>query len=89
MSVNPKNAGVIVIGNEILSGRTQDLNVAYIGEKLDWKLLPYPVDFYLPKKFNIKPTLNLLGNFNYTQKGSHEWIGLISYYLMGRSEKIF
>ena len=61
----------------------------YIGEKLNWKLLPYPVDFYLPKKFNIKPTLNLLGNFNYTQKGSHEWIGLISYYLMGRSEKIF
>ena len=35
MSVNPKNAGVIVIGNEILSGRTQDLNVAYIGKKLE------------------------------------------------------
>ena len=37
MSVNPKNAGVIVIGNEILSGRTQDLNVAYIGKKLEFK----------------------------------------------------
>ena len=35
MSINPKNAGVIVIGNEILSGRTQDLNVAYIGKKLE------------------------------------------------------
>jgi molybdenum cofactor synthesis domain-containing protein len=29
-----KTAGVIIIGNEILSGRTQDLNVSYIGNKL-------------------------------------------------------
>lgn len=28
-------AGVIIIGNEILSGRTQDTNVAYIGKRLD------------------------------------------------------
>jgi molybdenum cofactor synthesis domain-containing protein len=30
-----KTAGVIIIGNEILSGRTQDLNVAYIGKSLE------------------------------------------------------
>ena len=35
MSANSKNAGVIVIGNEILSGRTQDLHVSYIGKKLE------------------------------------------------------
>ena len=35
MSTDPKNAGVIVIGNEILSGRTQDLNISYIGKKLE------------------------------------------------------
>ena len=28
-------AGVIIIGNEILSGRTQDTNLAYIGKQLD------------------------------------------------------
>ena len=28
-------AGVIIIGNEILSGRTQDTNVSYIGKRLD------------------------------------------------------
>lgn len=28
-------AGVIIIGNEILSGRTQDLNIAYIGKNLE------------------------------------------------------
>ena len=28
-------AGVIIIGNEVLSGRTQDTNLAYIGKQLD------------------------------------------------------
>lgn len=28
-------AGVIIIGNEILSGRTQDINLAYMGKRLD------------------------------------------------------
>ena len=30
-----KTAGVIIIGNEILSGRTQELNVAYIDRNLE------------------------------------------------------
>jgi len=30
-----KTAGVIIIGNEILSGRTQDLNISYIGKSLE------------------------------------------------------
>lgn len=29
-----KTAGLIIIGNEILSGRTQDQNIAYIGKGL-------------------------------------------------------
>lgn len=32
---NSFSAGVLIIGNEILSGRTQDLNLAYIGQKLN------------------------------------------------------
>ncbi len=35
MRKNSKTAGVIIIGNEILSGRTQDLNVSYIGKNLE------------------------------------------------------
>ena len=31
------NAGIIVIGNEILSGRTQDLNVSFIAKWLNEK----------------------------------------------------
>ncbi|MBL1142936.1 MAG: competence/damage-inducible protein A [Proteobacteria bacterium] len=32
---NSKKAAVIIIGNEILSGRTQDLNISYIGKNLE------------------------------------------------------
>ena len=32
---NTITACVIIIGNEILSGRTQDLNLAYIGKRCD------------------------------------------------------
>ena len=34
MNKEIKTAGIIIIGNEILSGRTQDLNVSYRGNKL-------------------------------------------------------
>ncbi len=35
MHKDSKTAGVIIIGNEILSGRTQDLNISYIGTNLE------------------------------------------------------
>ncbi len=35
MYANSKTAGVIIIGNEILSGRTQDANLPYISQRLE------------------------------------------------------
>ena len=35
MNKNSKKAAVIIIGNEILSGRTQDQNISYIGRELE------------------------------------------------------
>ncbi len=35
MKKDSKKAAVIIIGNEILSGRTQDLNISYIGKNLE------------------------------------------------------
>ena len=60
----------------------------FIGEKNDWTLTPYAVDFTQPKKFKFKPNLSLLNNLNQMQRGSHEWIGLMAYYLMGRTSRI-
>lgn len=35
MTGQPVTAGLLVIGNEILSGRTQDANIAYLGRRLN------------------------------------------------------
>ena len=59
----------------------------FIAEKNNWKLIPYAVDFKNVKEFKLTPNLNLLSNLNSFQSGLHEWLGLVSYYLMGRTEK--
>ena len=61
----------------------------YIAEKLEWKLIPFPTDFNHPKKFSFNPSINLFSNISAFQKYSHEWIGIVSYYLMGRSSRLF
>ena len=60
-----------------------------IADKNNWKLIPYPVDFKNIKNFKLIPNLELLKNLNSFQQGTHEWLGLISYYLMGRTTKVF
>ena len=60
-----------------------------VGEKLGWEFIPYATDYKLPKKFRWKLSTNFLGNLGSFQHSSHEWVGIISYYLMGRSSKIF
>ena len=60
-----------------------------VAEKLNWKFIPYPVDFRTSKKFiSFKPGFALLDNFNSFNLASHEVVGLLSYYLLGRSSKI-
>ena len=60
-----------------------------IADKNNWELIPYAVDFKNIKDFKLIPNLNLLSNLNSFQQASHEWLGLISYYLMGRTAKVF
>ena len=60
-----------------------------IGEKLNWIFIPYTVDYYLPKVFSWRLSINFLSNIGTLQAASHEWIGLIAYYLMERTSKIY
>ena len=68
------------------SHMTRALN---IGEKLNWTFIPYPVDFHASKEFSWKPSMNFYWNFYDLQIISHEWVGLIAYYFMGRTNKIY
>lgn len=60
-----------------------------IGEKNNWYFTPYAVDFLNEKNFKFRPNFKLLSNLNSFQKGLHEWLGLISYYLLGRTSRFF
>ena len=60
-----------------------------IGSKHNWNFVPYAVDFKTTKKYKLSPNLSLLSNLNSFQQGSHEWLGLISYFLMNRTNRIF
>ena len=60
-----------------------------IGEKLEWNFIPYAVDFQQIKRFSWLPSLRFLSNISRFESASHEWIGLIAYYIMGRTSKIY
>tara|TARA_Y100000768_G_scaffold381399_1_gene359988 strand:- start:122 stop:907 length:786 start_codon:yes stop_codon:yes gene_type:complete len=64
---------------------SRSINVA---ENIGWKLIPYPTDFQLPKKFRINFSLNFYSNLSLIQLALHEWIGIYYYYLTGRTAKI-
>lgn len=62
-----------------------------IANKQSWNFLPYPVDFQTRAdviKFNLS-FVNLLSYLSTFNLSSHEWVGLISYYLLGRTDRIF
>ena len=82
---NPKN-------NEkwlLITSASHMKRAIQIGLKNDWDFIPYAVDFKTRKKFKFKPSFNFLLNLNSFHHASHEWLGLISYYFMGRTSKIF
>ncbi len=60
-----------------------------IAKKHKWKLKPYPVDFRLPKEFNFKLSFSLLSNIRTLNMSLREWVGLLAYYLMGRTSGIY
>ena len=62
-----------------------------VAEKLGLNFISYPVDFSLSKDFNFKYWYyaNYSANINYFYFATHEYIGLIAYYLTGKSNKIY
>ena len=59
-----------------------------IAKKQNWKFIPYPVDFNQPKKISLKPSIDMFSNLSTLQVAFHEWLGLFSYYILGRTKKI-
>jgi len=62
-----------------------------VAEKLELNFISYPVDFRLGKDFSFKNWYyeNYYANISYFYFAAHEYIGLIAYYLTGKSSKIY
>ena len=57
-----------------------------IAKQLQWTMIPYPTDFQSSKKIEWKLNFDLIRNFYVLERSSHEWLGLVAYYFLGRKE---
>ena len=65
--------------------------VMNVAEKLKLNFISYPVDFSIGKNFSLEPwyAQNYPTNMNHFQIAMHEYVGLIAYYIAGKSSKIY
>ena len=54
-----------------------------------WKVIPYPVDHQTTPSKLYNPGFNLIGNANSLLQATHEWLGLLAYYLSGKTSALF
>lgn len=54
-----------------------------------WKVLPYPVDYRTPGRIEQGFAAGLLTGLSDLQYASHEWIGMLVYWWLGRSDALF
>ena len=57
--------------------------------KAGWNPVAYPVDYRTRGFAQIGPFFNLRAGLNNFAAGLHEWLGLITYRLLGRSDALF
>lgn len=57
--------------------------------RVGWEMIPYPVDFYLYDSVNIPQPMSFASGLGSLGHATHEWIGLIAYWLTGRNSSAF
>ncbi len=54
-----------------------------------WAVIPYPVDHWTRPGHLLRAELNLAGHLSKLKTGIKEWIGLLVYYITGKTDSIF
>ena len=57
--------------------------------KIGWSVLPFPVDYNVEGTKDLEIGFNFLSGLSALNQGMHEWIGLIVYRLLGRTDSLF
>ncbi len=57
--------------------------------KLNWPVIPYPVDYRSNPEQLTQFMINFSGNLEDLRSSLHEWAGLVVYYLTGKSARLF
>lgn len=57
--------------------------------KAGWKVIPYPVDFETEWPYRFGLGLGMVGGIENLSLALHEWMGLVIYRFLGRSNEVF
>jgi uncharacterized SAM-binding protein YcdF (DUF218 family) len=57
--------------------------------KIGWSVIPYPVDFNTTGKIEFGIHFTGLENVNLISWALHEWVGIVAYWVMGRTSELF
>jgi hypothetical protein len=54
-----------------------------------WQVIPYPVDFSIDPRTDLRARFSLFDGLNYSALAAHEWVGLVGYRVMGWTRELF
>jgi len=57
--------------------------------QLGWQVIPYPVDYATSPSLRFNLKYNLIGNLKEFNIAIKEWIGLLAYYMTGKTDSLF
>jgi uncharacterized SAM-binding protein YcdF (DUF218 family) len=56
---------------------------------MDWPVIPYPVDHYSNPKYLLRVEWGFAAHLRNLGIGVKEWVGLLAYYLSGKTDEVF
>ena len=56
---------------------------------VDWPVIPYPVDFKVDPQTGLRANFNLVDGLGTSTIAGKEWVGLVSYRLLGWTRELF
>ena len=57
--------------------------------RVGWKVLPYPVDYLTRGDYDPSPDFDFMGGLHILSLALHEWIGLVAYRVLDRTDALF